>query len=296
MAKNRDSGLTSEESLKKSSRRGSSSKTFQRSVGVDSLKSSEILPPSGMMRNGILSALPTSVRLIDESDYSSLHGEALASAWPTPTETDSAGSARETNATIGERTSHKGTTLTDAVRLWPTPIRHDGDAGAGHGKNMQGAPSLRTVLSEEKRLWPTPAASMPNTGEDLENWEARRQRMLALRINGNGISEPLAIALAKDAKNWTTPTHHDGIACSRGADKRSSETLPGQLASGDSSLYPNPAWVTSLMGFPDGWLDLDGRQLEAKRSTNGSRRERVAALTLPGFEPSATPSSRRRRT
>ena len=42
---------------------------------------------------------------------------------------------------------------------------------------------------------PTPCASNPNATEDLESWEARRQRNLAKHINGNGQGTPLGIAV-----------------------------------------------------------------------------------------------------
>ena len=44
-------------------------------------------------------------------------------------------------------------------------------------------------------LLPTPAASNPNDGETLESWQARRERVKARRINGNGFGMPLTIAV-----------------------------------------------------------------------------------------------------
>ncbi|MET9119979.1 hypothetical protein [Streptomyces sp. NPDC004528] len=55
-------------------------------------------------------------------------------------------------------------------------------------------------------MLPTPTASNPNDGESLESWEARRQRNLAKKINGNGQGMPLGIAV----KLLPTPRASDG--------------------------------------------------------------------------------------
>jgi len=56
-------------------------------------------------------------------------------------------------------------------------------------------------------LLPTPAAGNFNDGEDLESWEARRQRNLAKGINGNGQGTPLGVAVSK---LLPTPRSTDG--------------------------------------------------------------------------------------
>jgi hypothetical protein len=79
-------------------------------------------------------------------------------------------------------------------------------------------------------LWPTPDASGANDGEDVEAWEARRERVKETGQNGNGFGTPLAMAVrlwptarARDykgpgyaddlptaaAKTWPTPTAGD---------------------------------------------------------------------------------------
>lgn len=62
-----------------------------------------------------------------------------------------------------------------------------------------------TTLTDAIRLWPTPAASVVNDGEDLEGWEARRQRNLLTGQNGNGQGTPLTVAAAQ----WATPSARD---------------------------------------------------------------------------------------
>ncbi len=45
------------------------------------------------------------------------------------------------------------------------------------------------------RLLPTPDAAVSNDGEDIDGWVARRERVKARGINGNGMGTPLAIAV-----------------------------------------------------------------------------------------------------
>jgi hypothetical protein len=56
-------------------------------------------------------------------------------------------------------------------------------------------PISGTGSSSSRGLLPTPSAGNFNDGEDLESWEARRQRNLAKGINGNDQGTPLAIAV-----------------------------------------------------------------------------------------------------
>lgn len=59
-----------------------------------------------------------------------------AKNWPTPQTTDAASAGRHTTKT---GVMHSGTTLTDAMRMWPTPRASEGEArthtvGPTHGK------------------------------------------------------------------------------------------------------------------------------------------------------------------
>ncbi len=83
-----------------------------------------------------------------------------------------------------------GPTLADEVEfLLPTPLASD-RKGGGTGSNRN-TPQMRDV----PRLLPTPAAANPNDGEDLTQWQARRERVKATGVNGNGFGTPLAIAV-----------------------------------------------------------------------------------------------------
>lgn len=67
---------------------------------------------------------------------------------------------------------------------------------------------------------------------------------------------------------WHTPTansYMDGGSNSRRAAKRDGRYITGSL---------NPAWVSQLMGFPDGWLPATDALLSALSATPSARRSR----------------------
>lgn len=75
--------------------------------------------------------------------------------------------------------------------------------------------------------YPTPTASNPNDGESVESWEARRQKNLLKKINGNGQGTPLAIA-AQLVSGYPTPTHRE----KGGGEYRDPEKALARLSSG----------------------------------------------------------------
>jgi hypothetical protein len=69
------------------------------------------------------------------------------------------------------------------------------NGGSQHPDKRKAGGHGPTLADEVEHLLPTPAASNPNDGEDLQSWEARRQRNKAKGINGNGQGTPLSIAV-----------------------------------------------------------------------------------------------------
>jgi hypothetical protein len=82
---------------------------------------SETWPRSGLMRSGIAYRLPPLVPLTVEI------GSGL---WPTPVANDSSNTANATARRLKPSTAHAGTTLVDAVRMWPTPTSRDWKDGS----------------------------------------------------------------------------------------------------------------------------------------------------------------------
>ena len=115
--------------------------------------------------------------------------------------------------------------------LLPTPEASDGLGGRVSaemgGQRPSGSKRAIRVATAVAHLLPTPAAGNFNDGEDLESWEARRQRNLAKGINGNGQGTPLAIAAQQ---LLPTPRASDGPdstshACTWSTTDRSLHTL-----------------------------------------------------------------------
>jgi hypothetical protein len=137
--------------------------------------------------------------------------------------------------------------LSRAVQLWPTP---KGSASHYGRPRPEDRGDLQAAV-----LWPTPTASNPNEFEDLDSWQARRDRELTKRVNGIGVGTPLGVAV----RLWATPRANDGgpdyakVERYRKAPRESaSPSLPTQAK---GAL--NPEWVEALMGYPAGWTDPD---------------------------------------
>ncbi len=94
----------------------------------------------------------------------------------------------------------------------PTPVAQTGAGGPVNSRgNIEGNrfPNLETVIGQ---MLPTPNAGLFNDGESPDSWMARRKRIKAKGINGNGMGMPLSIA----AQLLPTPKAGDG---ERGRDK-----------------------------------------------------------------------------
>ncbi len=174
-------------------------------------------------RRGDCSARRNAAHLTDATASSSLR-------WPTATVGDSMGTRNATaNRTKGGH--HSGTTLTDAITIWPTPTAHLSKEGAYPAEFTRNTISL-TAMAQPIENWPTPTtaeagkiSNRPNKGQiGLSNHPS---------IQGECTREPLNK--------------------SRGGqqDQDRSSTI------GKSQGQLNPAWVEQLMGLPLGWTDLD---------------------------------------
>lgn len=180
--------------------------------------------------------------------------------WPTPNTCDANSAARHTTTT---GVMHPGTTLTDAIRLWPTPIAEDSESRTSHG----------TLLDATRgEMWQTPLASDAN---GTRRYDGKRG------VGLNSQTQP----------DWRTPNQRDwkGPSAQSWRDRETGDptpTLPDQLSAirdsgpldpenrsthGNRPVVLNPAWVGALMGFPVDWLD--GVAPPSKRSATPSSRK-----------------------
>jgi DNA (cytosine-5)-methyltransferase 1 len=145
---------------------------------------------------------------------------------PTPVVTDSADSARHT---IVGGTSHPGTSLTDAIRLLPTPRSSDCFGAGLHG---EGGMDLRTTID----LLCTPTAGLASSGQTSRS--------------GKRINEPLLNGQAREmASSWGK--YEPAI--------RRWENIVGPApAPTEPGRNGNPrlsaAFSEWLMGWPAGWV------------------------------------------
>jgi len=202
------------------------------------------LPPSGILRNGVLylrppwepttaatesSLLHTPTGKMNQMSPSMADGKRLSGWWPTPTAVTRPmdGNVRLYRAKIeaGEMTEEEATAI-----LGKSPYEAQGKIPA---------------------MWPTARASAA-MAEDLNNVAARMEA-----------GEPYKSKLEQAVALWPTP--RAGSMCGgTGAanqieEKYSDGTITNEerqaMRAGNGGKL-NPEWVEWLMGFPTGWTDL----------------------------------------
>ena len=103
--------------------------------------------------------------------------------------------------------------------------------------------------------WPTPSAQTFDQSPAV--FDARRERLKAKGINGNGAGRLLAVEVRR---SWPTPSATDHKGSSQPGQRRGQLTEPLEPGSGGRL---NPRWVEALQGFPLGWTCLtDGPPLQ----------------------------------
>ena len=201
---------------------------------------SETLPRSGMTRDGRLYehltlAHPTTAR-----------GFSSSPSLPTPTASD-ADKARD-NPAQARRNSPP---LSAVGHLLPTPTvgnatgTNERRGGARGGEML--LPGV-AVAAATGALPPTPAACNPNDGEGTETWFARRERVKARGINGNGMAMPLGIAVQTLPTPRTTDANGAGAHGNGGPDLR-------------TAIHKELTNATTETGSPEVLRDMRGRVL-----------------------------------
>lgn len=235
--------------------------TAAETLGASSIR----WPTQGMMRGGRLTALPTSARPT---------GGNVSGCWPTARSTDGAkGGPGQVNG------RGKVDSLPGAVNGWPTPAAGNYRSGIPNRADRPGYQNdLPDVVAKVALMWPTPDAAVMNDGETLATFDARRDRLKATHLNGNGAGTPLAVEIQR----WPTPTVRDWKDGSP-VDGVPVNALLGRAVWTAGGGRLNPAWVEHLMGWPTGWTGLPpeviGRMAKAQRRLRGKRRARLSMRT-----------------
>lgn len=253
------SGGNSDASSSKPTRLTSSRKTsaasFPSMVAEISESSSVRWPTRGMMLGGRLTERPTSEPRIAESASGSTPG---SGAWPTP----------HSNMTTGAGTQGRDggmniqTAVAVDVKEWASPRASDAN-GVGpvgskswHHKMQRGQLDAQSMEpSMEPSMWDTP------TVNDAKNSTSPPSQKDRESISQNVL--------------WATPCAVVG----KDSPFQQQETLTKQAVPAIRGDRPrlNAAWVSQVMGWPDGWIvglppEVFGRLAEERRSTRGKRR------------------------
>ena len=168
--------------------------------------------------------------------------ESASSSWATAQTTDGRAAARHTTQT---GVMHPGTTLTDAIRMWPTPTEDNANNAGGPSRREGMDNSGYQDLTVAATLWATPqthdtagartpeqihrhrqrtGAGAKNLHEQAPLWEQAQD--LAASPGAGSTSDPLL---------WQTP-QTDSFRCSRGGDRAQEPGLDHQ-----ARLFPTPA-------------------------------------------------------
>jgi site-specific DNA-cytosine methylase len=152
---------------------------------------------------------------------------------------------------------------------WPTATAQSYGTQKGLNPGAQYRPSLASLV---KRDWPTPNSA--KAGNDVTLTCSGDGRERPNKLGWAVAVEPMA-ALIPLGSTWSTPTVNAAQNATAGPSQRSRNT-PGLAAEADASAVAplNPAWVATLMGFPDDWTITSGPPAAVKRSTPASPRAR----------------------
>ena len=211
--------------------------------------------------------------------------------WPTPTASLANGAAATwKEGEIWWRQSRAARNLEamaiEPQRLWPTPNAQESGISSERLVDRDGNPPthwnqrlydretgrlaqdglLQAVEIAERNLWPTPTlktTSNTDDPDDLVNKEGEPWRLGEKpydRRTGRPVTTALADAVrAEPGEMWPTPRMEGFDA---GGHRGKPDSLPRAVKARtpvDPATKPKlcAAWVTRLMGYPDGWLDRD---------------------------------------
>lgn len=224
---------------------GSASGSWPTAVANDDNKTPEAhMAMKRRMKGGARTTITSlAVKVTDESGL-----------WASPQARD----WKDSGPTQGNR---KSPNLGTQAHAWPTPKAADGRSKGTGGSPDHGLDAMARagLLDQESRSthgkrpdWPTPTAhDGRRPGADLHSTQ------------GGNLSRDVA-------REWATPTAHDStpgdasrvgrFGTKHGGRNLNDEAVATDGAPGSHGKSPirgalSPAWVTQLMGYPDGWLD-----------------------------------------
>jgi hypothetical protein len=150
-----------------------------------------------------------------------------------------------------------GTPLGVAVRLWPTPQATNGDQGQNDWDGKRG----QTLIGAARdQMWPTPQHRDGDgrgvSGPGSPRYARKAAGAWSLNLDEAVRQGPVSARPTPKARDYRSVS---------GNEDRHSPDLNVAVAG-----HLNPAWVCSLQGFPEGWLDI-GPPAQASPKQPGRR-------------------------
>jgi len=182
------------------------------------------------------------------------------SMWPTPTAVDrpNEGNVRILRGMVldGSMSEQEATAILGKSPFepqgkipgfWPTPNVAGGGNQCeltphkGHFLRPSGE-KAHLGLDQAVRMWPTPTAS---------DWKGPN-------LSGSGSASSHGLATRVDPRMLPTPTAHDAKDTGAPSEHLRNSPALAPLAGANAATGQklSAAWVSRLMGYPDGWLDL----------------------------------------
>jgi hypothetical protein len=223
-----------------------------------------------------------------------------------------ADSRASTNTTAGRSDTanprHAGDTLTDAIRLWPTPAARDykGANSADHLENGTGRKHLDQLPNFVEHMWATPRSSDGEKGSPNQSFGAGGVPLPAQTAHWNPRAWPTPQARDGDPNGRSAdptrvgdPARHGGYNLDDWTAKFSLEVYslpapPTETAGEESSHIRrslNPLFVEWLMGWPPGWTLLGWTDFACSATALSAWKQRMrSALSSLASPPAAPPA------
>jgi hypothetical protein len=201
----------------------------------------ENLPVSGMTRNGVLYL---------QHPWEPITAETALLSWPTP-RANTAMSATITPESAWNPNRQPNLEIVVGRRTWPTPVASDAWTTDLASSQVKEGSMHSVSLGRAVQMWPTP------TTQETEHPDAVLTET-GRRLSKDGKSSH-SLGLADAVQMWPTPTVDDASNVNPKPNR-----FRGLVASVNELTTPggnggklNPTWVEWLMGFPEGWTDLE---------------------------------------
>lgn len=223
----------------------SSWRTYQRSFFEGWESFSEGWPRAGTTLSGTASRLRPSAPLTGVTGSSWSRG-----GYPTPSATLYGSSQNE-----GE-VPHDRPTRGTWAKKWPTPTKSVAERG-GRERGREGGPDLGVAV----KRWQTP---MANEGLNRNQGSNRRDKLESGLTSQVMRRAPWPTPTAGDgarsgASGYSTESgHHEGTTLTDATCRTPGRLPPTTCTHGGGCRWRlNPRFVERLMGFPEGWTDVD---------------------------------------